>query len=253
MNIFKSKNYVISGSSRGIGLSIANIILENGGNILITGRDEEQLNKIYLRLKKKYKNVVILKQYGDLLNSDTYVKINKLLKKEKWTKISGIVANAGQVDSKKNKANQQDISWHLNANFFLSVNFVNNFLDNYNCKSSSIIFISSIASNLHIRSPFGYSSGKILLNHYSKYLSMSLHNQDIKVNTISPGNIFFRDGNWDIKLKKNKKKINNYIKKNVPLNRFGKPDEIASIVYFLFSGKSDFINGSNISCDGGQI
>ena len=77
-------------------------------------------------------------------------------------------------------------------------------------------------------------------------------NGKARVNTVSPGNIIFNGGSWDIKFKKNKKKVTNYIKNNVPLGRFGKPEEIASSIVFLCSEKASFINGSNLVIDGGQ-
>ena len=61
-----------------------------------------------------------------------------------------------------------------------------------------------------------------------------------------------KGNNWDEKLKSNKKQVLNYIKNNVPLKRFGSPDDIANVVLFLSSKKSNFINGSNIIVDGGQ-
>ena len=74
----------------------------------------------------------------------------------------------------------------------------------------------------------------------------------IRINIVSPGNIIYPGGNWDKKLKKNPKKINNYIYKEVPLKKFGKPEDISSIVAFLLSEKSTFITGSNLIVDGGQ-
>ena len=74
----------------------------------------------------------------------------------------------------------------------------------------------------------------------------------IRVNTVSPGNILFPNGTWDKKLKANKKEIMEYIHKNVPMKRFGSPDEIANTVLFLSSEKASFINGANLVVDGGQ-
>lgn len=253
MKILINKNYVISGGTSGIGYAIAENILENGGNVLITGVNQKKLNDSYLKLKKKFTFNTILKQQGDLNKESTYKKINNLIIKHNWKKISGIVANAGKLNNKMNELNYKSILWYLNANFFISLKFVENFLKKFNCNKSSIIFISSIATNLNISSPFGYSASKLMINHYSKYLSNYLFKKKIRVNTISPGNIFFKNSNWELKIKKNKKAIKNYIKSNVPLNRFGTPNEVSKLVIYLLSENSSFINGANITCDGGQV
>ena len=253
MRKLHDKIYVISGASSGIGYAISESILENGGKILITGKSKKKLNDCHSKLKEKFDHNKILKQSGDLNLKSTYRKINNLLIKNKWKKISGIVANAGKINNKKNTIKKEDIEWYLNANFFISNQFVENFLNKFNCHQSSIVFISSIASDLNIKSPFGYSASKLLINHYSKYLSNHLSMKKIRVNTISPGNIYFKNSNWEKKIKKNTKRVKNYINDNVPLRRFGTPNEIADLVIYLFSKSSSFINGANITCDGGQI
>ena len=74
----------------------------------------------------------------------------------------------------------------------------------------------------------------------------------IRVNVISPGNIFFRGGTWDIKKKKNPTLVRKIIREKVPLQRFGKPEEVANLVTYICSEKASFINGAIIRIDGGQ-
>ena len=69
---------------------------------------------------------------------------------------------------------------------------------------------------------------------------------------ISPGNIFFKGGTWDKKYRLNPKKTKKYIKDNVPLNRFGNPDEIANGALFLSSDYANFVTGANFVIDGCQ-
>ena len=66
--------------------------------------------------------------------------------------------------------------------------------------------------------------------------------------------IILLEGNvWDKKIKKNKIETLNYIKKNVPLNDFCKPEYIKSLCDYLLSSSGDFITGSNFIIDGGQV
>ena len=97
-----------------------------------------------------------------------------------------------------------------------------------------------------------YSVYKSSLLAYVKTMSRELSKKNIRINLISPGNILFNKGNWDKKIKKNKTKIKKMIKKIVPLNKFGKPEDISVMVAILLSNKTQFITGSNFVIDGGQ-
>ena len=119
--------------------------------------------------------------------------------------------------------------------------------------NSSIVFISSIAGIHDLGAHLGYKSAKRNIIDYSQFLAKILSSRKIRVNTVSPGNIFFKGGNWSKKLQKNEKLIRKYIKENVPLNSFGRPEDIAIIVAYLLSTKSKFVTGANFVIDGGQI
>ena len=85
----------------------------------------------------------------------------------------------------------------------------------------------------------------------SKNLSKKLAPK-IRINTIAPGNIFIKDGTWDLKMKINPETTNQMLKEKVPLQRFGLPEEISDLVLFISSNRASFITGSCIVIDGGQ-
>ena len=74
----------------------------------------------------------------------------------------------------------------------------------------------------------------------------------MRINVIAPGNIFFKDGTWDKKIKQNSKFVKKLIKETVPMNKFGDPTDISSASVFLCSSKAKFITGSVLVIDGGQ-
>jgi NAD(P)-dependent dehydrogenase (short-subunit alcohol dehydrogenase family) len=127
-----------------------------------------------------------------------------------------------------------------------------NYLKYYSFKKTKIIVISSIAANKIIDAPITYSVSKCALSYYSKIKAKELAKYKININVISPGNILMNNNNWHKKIKKNKKKIQSYIKKNVPLRKFSGPDEIYNMCEYLFSRSGDNITGSNFILDGGQ-
>ena len=250
LNLY-NKTFLISGSSKGIGLKIAESLLNEGANTIITGRSKKLVKKQFNKLYPKY-GFKLAYVNGDIKNNLVLKKIRNIVKK-RWEKLDGIVANAGSV--KQNISSfysEKDFYWYQKNNFLTAFKFVNYFLDDIKKNKGSIVFISSIASLKDLGAPLGYASSKLSLNYYSKFLANELAKYEVRVNNIIPGNIYFEGGNWDKKIKKNPKKIKKMIKSQVPLQRFGKPEEIANLVTFLLSSKASFMTGAEIVIDGGQ-
>ena len=75
---------------------------------------------------------------------------------------------------------------------------------------------------------------------------------EIRVNCIAPGNILFAGGRWEELKKSNSESVNAMIKESVPLQRFGSPEDVASVAVFLCSPRAAFITGTCLTVDGGQ-
>ena len=125
-------------------------------------------------------------------------------------------------------------------------------MDIYKKKSTKIIVISSIASNKITKAPITYSVAKSALNFYARIKAKELAKNKIKINILLPGNILMENNNWSKKLKANQNKVKKYIKKNVPLNVFCNPGQIAEMCNYLSGDSGTSITGSKFIIDGGE-
>ena len=86
----------------------------------------------------------------------------------------------------------------------------------------------------------------------AKNMARKLASDNVRVNVIAPGNVYFEGGSWDEKIQQDKKRVDEIIKSTVPMNRFATPQEIADSAVFLCSDRASFITGATLVIDGGQ-
>ncbi len=119
-------------------------------------------------------------------------------------------------------------------------------------KRGAIIFVGSIAGVESSPAPLAYSSAKAALLNYVKNLARQVAEDGIRVNAVAPGNILFEGGSWVKHLEARREEVLRYIESEVPMKRFGKPEEIADAVAFLASARASFVTGACLVADGGQ-
>jgi 3-oxoacyl-[acyl-carrier protein] reductase len=158
-------------------------------------------------------------------------------------------------DSKKYYAkNEKNIDWQrsFSNNFYVCTNLIESYLKIFNYNKTNIIIFSSIAGTKVTKAPITYSVAKAGLNFYAKYKAKELSKYNINLNVISPGNIIMKNNNWGKKLIHNRKNVLNYIRQNVPLNTFCRPEEIFNLCKYLSIENNSAITGSNFIIDGGE-
>jgi 3-oxoacyl-[acyl-carrier protein] reductase len=86
----------------------------------------------------------------------------------------------------------------------------------------------------------------------AKSLAVQLAPSQIRVNSVSPGSILFEGGSWWKRQQSDPAAIAEFVKKELPFGRFGRPEEVGEVVAFLCSPRASWISGTSIVVDGGQ-
>jgi 3-oxoacyl-[acyl-carrier protein] reductase len=252
MNLnLKNKIVLVSGASKGLGFAIAENFVKEESIVIITSRNQHNIKKAEMNLKKKYKNSNI---YSYAVDHENFLSLKKIKKKIslKFKGIDVLVNNIGSGVGSKDiiiSKKKWDHSW--GKNFLSFKNTFDCFYSLVKKNKGNIIAISSIAGEEYLGAPIEYSVAKKSLNYFCKNISKKI-NKHVRVNVVSPGNILHSGNSWEKKIKQNKKKVEKYIKSNVPLNKFATVDNIANVVLFLSSSKASFVHGANVVVDGGQ-
>ena len=238
-NLSHQKVALVTGSTRGIGLAIAERLVADGFRVVTNGSTtpEKIIGEEHIQAD--------ITQAADLSKLIEFIKM-------KFGNIDVLVCNVGS--GKQIKAVFPDDRWEhfLSINLFSTVNMVEALIRESLLKNSRIIGITSIAGTKATSAPIEYSAAKAALDSYFKNMAFSYSGSGMNFNLLSLGNVLFPGSTWEEKIKTNKDAVNNYITENVPVNRFARLDEIADVASFLASTKCNFMTGSTITVDGGQ-
>jgi 3-oxoacyl-[acyl-carrier protein] reductase len=250
----EGKVIFVAGASRGIGLGIVEACLAEGAKLAITARGAEALEETRMRLAKQYGDDRLLAMAGDM--RDTAVIEDAVARTEdSFGPIFGAVANVGlhptppgfEVDDETWDAGftqNLDSAWRLSRAALRRMT---------PRKEGSVLLISSIAGLGALGTPLTYGTAKAAMNHLTKELARIAGPSGVRVNAIAPGNIIFPGGSWEANATGPRAEAwARWIKREVPLNRYGKPEEIGSAAAFLLSDRASFMTGAVVPVDGGQ-
>jgi 3-oxoacyl-[acyl-carrier protein] reductase len=248
MDLFlKTRNVIVTGATKGIGLAIAESFANEGCNLAICARNREEVNKTVQNLRAKKVKVI-----GEAIDVSDAPAFKAWVKKvgEFYGEIHIVVSNVGGMVTKNNEKD-----WEINfkTDVMGAVNLVESakpYLEKAAASSgdAAIIFISSIAA-LNVEAESSYGPMKAALIHFAKGIARQQASKFIRANVISPGSIYFEGGHWECMREIDPSRFERTLKSN-PLGRFGKPEEIGDAAAFLASPRSAFTTGINLIIDG---
>lgn len=243
----------VAGSSRGIGKAIARAFLAEGARVVLTGRDEASLRAAEAELSHTAAPGALLPIQGDFTDRSTVGRAVDHALRE-FGRVDHLVANLGSGSGTPGPLPPAD-DWKrlFDLNFFASVGLTEVVLPRLQAqRSGSILYISSIVAVEATPAPLPYSAAKAALTNYAKNLSRHVAGDNVRVNTICPGNILFPGGSWERHLANRREAVESMLKTEVPQGRFGTPEEIASLAVWLASPQAAFATGGTFVVDGGQ-
>ncbi|MAI84226.1 MAG: 3-oxoacyl-[acyl-carrier-protein] reductase [Rickettsiales bacterium] len=236
------KNVFITGATGGIGKSLVKSFIKNDYFVIMTGRKKSKVEELIDNFSK---NVDFFE--CDLENPK---KIDFMCQKifEKYEKIDVLINNAGITSDNLflrmdfNKWNSV-LNVNLNANFLITKNVIKHMLRK---KYGRIINITSVVCHTGNPGQSNYCASKAGIIGMSKSLAHEVAKRGITVNCISPG---FIETDMTESLTEDQR-IN--IIKNIPLAKYGKPEDISNCALFLASDVSSYITGQTIHVNGGM-
>lgn len=246
--LLKNKTAIITGSSRGIGKSIAVGLANEGANIVINYvSHEKDALKSLEEIRAINENVII---YKADVSSRTQIEnmVEETIKN--FGKIDILVNNSAIVPSNDLIIDINDNDWNrafevnINGCFYCTQVVANHMIKNK--IKGKIINISSICAILGYKRRGHYSATKGAMEAFTRACAIEFGEYKINVNAVSPG-ATWTDINKELW---NKEEID-FINSRIPLERIAEPKDMVGTIIFLASDMSDYITGQVIRVDGG--
>ena len=241
MGRLDGKVAVVTGGSSGMALASAKLFVEEGAYVFITGRRQEALDEAVKLIGRNVTGV-----QGDAANLDDLDRLFETVKREKGS-IDVLFASAGVGGEarKLGEITQKDFDTIFGLNTRGTLFTVQKALALFN-DGGSIIMTGSIASVKGWPDYSVYSASKAALRSFARTWLNELKDRQIRVNVLSPGQIAtpIQDQMFDAETKRKFESL-------IPRGKMGRPEEIATVALFLASDDSSYVNGVELSVDGG--
>ena len=243
---------VVTGGSRGLGLAAAQALIGEGAHVVVCARGAEQLQVAVEQLRAAAANGAraetvtadVATQQGVASVIDTAIRT--------FGRLDVLVNNVGVAKGGDLEATT-DAEWHeaFDHTLFPAIRASRLAVPHLRKQGGVIVIVSSIFGR-ESGGRMTYNAVKAAEISLTKSLAQQLAKDQIRVVSVAPGSIMFDGGSWWKRQQADPRGIADFIARELPFGRFGRPEEVGAAIAFLASSKASWVSGTTVVVDGCQ-
>lgn len=243
---------VVTGGSRGLGLAAAEALIGEGAHVVVCARGGEQLQIAVEQLRAAAANGAraeavtadVSTQHGVASVIETAIRT--------FGRLDVLVNNVGVAKGGDLEATS-DAEWHeaFDHTLFPAIRASRLAVPHLRKQGGVIVIVSSIFGR-ESGGRMTYNAVKAAEISLTKSLAQQLAKDQVRVVSVAPGSIMFEGGSWWKRQQADPQGIAEFINRELPFGRFGRPEEVGAAIAFLASPKASWVSGTTVVVDGCQ-
>ena len=244
---------IVTGSSRGLGLASARALVAEGCRVCICARGEEQLAEAAVEVEAAAKKPGMVAAVQADVSTDAGVQLVIERTVDTFGGLDILVNNVGKAAGTDILATT-DAEWQaaFDDTLFPAIRASRAAVPHMKARGGGVILIIASIWGRESGGRMTYNAVKAAEISLAKAMAQQLGPMNIRVNSVAPGSILFPGGSWHKRQQSDPQFIAEMIKRDLPLGRLGRADEVGNVVAFLASSKASWVSGASITVDGCQ-
>lgn len=242
---------IVTGASRGIGRAIALGLAAEGAKVVLCARGREALEAALADARAAGAGPHLAVAADVTTGAGVEAVVSRAV--EELGGVDVLVNNVGGSAARTwDAADEADWRQIMERNFFTAVRMSRRVVPELRRRGGgAIVMIASIWGREAGGGP-SYNAAKAAEISLAKSMARDLARDGIRVNTVAPGSIWFPGGGWDRRQQADPQGIAEFLAREFPFGRFGRPEEVADAVVYLCSPRAGWISGACLPVDGCQ-